>query len=183
MRWHEVYAQSAPAPLEEIAGTVYFRRGVAATDNGFRYLEAAAPAGLDAEREALEDVLRDVDLGAKDLIQALLPVASAEEKILAYDKLLEAKLTSECLARGYTKREPSDYLDSKVVRYRQDARDYTAHRDEAMLTGEDMLNAYLTTGQIPSVSAFLAALPDITWTIDPGNVNPSEGMFIEKAEG
>lgn len=100
------------------------------------------------------------------------------EIIAEYDAALERKLADEKAARGYTVREPSDYLDSHVVRYRQDAQDWIAHRDLVMLEGLTMLNEYLQTGVIPSLNDFLAALPNITWTIDPTNSNLSEGMTL-----
>lgn len=106
------------------------------------------------------------------------PEPTPEEIIAQYDAALEAYLMQERVARGYTVREPSDYLDSHVVRYRQDAQDWIAHRDLVMLEGLTMLNEYLQTGVIPSLADFLAALPSIAWTIDPTNSNLSDGMTL-----
>ena len=183
MEWHDATSCDEPLAMEETpAGNLYFRRGITARGDGaWAWREAVAPAGLGSEREALEDVVATLDMGAVPLLTELLPVATPEELPGIYDRLLEAKLTEERRARGYTVREPSDYgnENSDVVRYKQDARDWKQHRDRVMLTGLTLLNAYQQTGAIPTVDEFLAALPTIRWTIDPDNQDPSEGMEID----
>lgn len=106
------------------------------------------------------------------------PPPTPADLIAEYDAALEARIDDALRARGYTKREPSDYAGSVVPRYRQDAIDYELCRDRIMCAGYDMLNEYLTTGRIPTKEEFLAALPTLTWTIDPDNTNPGEGMYI-----
>ena len=44
-----------------------------------------------------------------------------------YDKAMEDHLLAERSARGYTTREPSDYKDSTVPRWAQDASDWIAN--------------------------------------------------------
>ena len=106
------------------------------------------------------------------------PEPTPADLIAEYDAALEARIDDALRARGYTKREPSDYAGSVVPRYRQDAIDYELCRDRIMCAGYDMLNEYQQTGRIPSMEEFLAALPRIHWTIDPDNQNPGEGMYI-----
>ena len=89
---------------------------------------------------------------------------SVEELTRIYDDAMEAHLDAEKAARGYTKREPSDYADSMVRRYRQDAADWTAHRDEVMLYGLDIQNRAASGKPVPTLSEFVAGLPKISWT-------------------
>lgn len=110
------------------------------------------------------------------------PEPTPADLIAEYDAALEARIDDALRARGYTKREPSDYAGSAVPRYRQDAIDYERCRDRIMCAGYDMLNEFLTTGRIPTKEEFLAALPQIAWTIDPDNTNPGEGMYIPEGE-
>lgn len=83
-----------------------------------------------------------------------------------YDKVMEQHLLSERVARGYTNREPSDYANSAVERWAQDARDWIAHRDEVMLYALQVENHYQETGEAPTIEEFKAALPVIHWTIE-----------------
>lgn len=85
-----------------------------------------------------------------------------------YDLTMEKHLESERVARGYTTREPSDYLNSTVARWAQDAQDWIAHRDAVMLYALDIENRYIESqGQtIVSLNEFKENLPKIHWTID-----------------
>ena len=82
-----------------------------------------------------------------------------------YDKAMEAHLLAERVARGYTLREPSDYKDSTVPRWAQDALDWIAHRDAVMLYGLEVMNHYAETGEAPTIEEFKAGLPVIEWTL------------------
>lgn len=81
-----------------------------------------------------------------------------------YDAAMEAHLLAERTARGYTIREPSDYKDSEVPRWKQDAIDWIAHRDAVMIYGLGVQNTYAATGEAPTLEAFKAGLPAIVWT-------------------
>ena len=89
---------------------------------------------------------------------------SAEELTDIYDSAMEEHLDAEKAARGYTKREPSDYANSTVPRYKQDAADWTAHRDAVMLYGLDVLNKAARGEPVPTLSEFIDGLPVIHWT-------------------
>lgn len=89
---------------------------------------------------------------------------SVEELTALYDGAMEAHLDAEKAARGYTKREPSDYANSTVPRYKQDAADWTAHRDAVMLYGLDILNKAARGEPVPTLTEFKANLPVIHWT-------------------
>lgn len=89
---------------------------------------------------------------------------SVEELTALYDSAMEEHLDAEKAARGYTKREPSDYANSTVPRYKQDAADWTAHRDAVMLYGLDVLNKAARGEPVPTLAEFKAALPVIHWT-------------------
>lgn len=81
-----------------------------------------------------------------------------------YDAAMEAHLRAERDARGYTDREPTDYLQSGVQRWRQDALDWVAHRDEVMLYGLSVINRFIETGAAPTLAEFRDGLPKIKWT-------------------
>ena len=84
-----------------------------------------------------------------------------------YDNALEEYLKEVRCSRGYTSREPELYADSSVERWAQDARDWTAFRDQVMLYGLDKLNEYASTGVPPcTLDEFRAALREIEchWT-------------------
>lgn len=89
---------------------------------------------------------------------------SVEELTALYDDAMEAHLDAEKAERGYTKREPSDYANSTVPRYKQDAADWTVHRDAVMLYGLDILNKAARGEPVPTLAEFKAALPVIHWT-------------------
>lgn len=81
-----------------------------------------------------------------------------------YDAAMEAHLRAERDARGYTDREPTDYLQSGVQRWRQDALDWVLHRDSVMLYGLSVINRFIETGAAPTLAEFKAGLPVIKWT-------------------
>ena len=87
-----------------------------------------------------------------------------EELTALYDLAMEEHLDTEKAERGYTKREPSDYANSTVPRYKQDAADWTAHRAAVMLYGLDVLNKAARGEPLPTLTEFKAALPVIHWT-------------------
>lgn len=89
---------------------------------------------------------------------------SVEELTALYDSAMEEHLDAEKAERGYTKREPSDYANSTVPRYKQDADDWTKHRDAVMLYGLDILNKAARGEPVPTLAEFKAALPVIHWT-------------------
>ena len=81
-----------------------------------------------------------------------------------YDRAMEAHLDAEKAARGYTKREPSDYKDSSNPRWAQDAEDWIAHRDEVMEYGLEVENKAKRGEPVPTLEEFKAGLPNIVWT-------------------
>lgn len=89
---------------------------------------------------------------------------TVDELTALYDSAMEEHLDAEKAERGYTKREPSDYANSTVPRYKQDAADWTAHRDAVMLYGLDILNKAARGEPVPTLAEFMAGLPVIHWT-------------------
>lgn len=83
-----------------------------------------------------------------------------------YDRVMEAHLEEEKIARGYTKREPSDYLGSSNLRWAQDAKDWIAHRDQVMEYGLEIENKAKRGESIPTLEEFKSALPKINWTME-----------------
>lgn len=82
-----------------------------------------------------------------------------------FNAALEQHLRDERTARGYDEREPSDYKDSGIARWRQDALDWIAHRDAVMMYGLNILNEWKKTKVEPDYAAFVTGLPKIVWTI------------------
>ena len=78
---------------------------------------------------------------------------------------MEAHLLAERTARGYTTREPDNYLESSNVRWAQDARDWVAHRDAVMSYALDVMNAVSGGAEPPTLEAFMAGLPKVEWTL------------------
>ncbi len=83
-----------------------------------------------------------------------------------YDNAMEGHLDAEKAARGYTKREPSDYAGSSNPRWAQDALDWIAHRDAVMAYGLEVENKAKRGEPVPDLDEFKAALPVISWTYD-----------------
>ena len=88
-----------------------------------------------------------------------------------YDNAMEAHLDAEKAARGYTKREPSDYAGSSNPRWAQDAADWIAHRDEVMAYGLEVENKAKRGEPVPTLDEFKAALPVIQWTFNGDSTN------------
>lgn len=114
--------------------------------------------GYNAKRDGYE--LKDGKWETKWIYEKM----SVEELTRLYDAEMELHLDTEKADRGYTKREPSDYANSTVPRYKQDAADWTAHRDAVMLYGLDVLNKAARGEPVPTLAEFKAALPVIHWT-------------------
>lgn len=81
-----------------------------------------------------------------------------------YDRAMEDYIYSVRVERGYTTREPSDYINSAVPRWRQDAEDYIAFRDAVMVYARTIINEYSATGNAPSLEKFKAGFPKIVWS-------------------
>ena len=80
---------------------------------------------------------------------------------------MEARLEEVCKARGYTKREPTGWAETKVPRWLQDCKDWAAFRDKVMLFGLEVQNQYEATGVPPmTLDEFKDELKkmDIVWT-------------------
>ena len=88
-----------------------------------------------------------------------------------YDNAMEAHLDAEKAARGYTKREPSDYAGSSNPRWAQDAADWIAHRDAVMAYGLEVENKAKRGETVPTLDEFKAALPVISWTYNGESAN------------
>ena len=90
-------------------------------------------------------------------------VVSDLVSIADYDRIMEQHIKDACIARGYTTREPDAYLNSTVPRWKQDAEDFVAFRDEVMLYGLQVQNDYAAGKPVPSLEEFKANLPVIHW--------------------
>jgi hypothetical protein len=86
-----------------------------------------------------------------------------------YERAMEDYIRSVRIERGYTTREPSDYINSAVPRWRQDAEDYIAFRDAVMVYALTIINEYTATGNAPSLEEFKAGFPKIEWSYDIGD--------------
>ena len=81
-----------------------------------------------------------------------------------YDKILEQHISNTCKQRGYTTRQPSEYINSTVERWKQDALDFIKFRDECMLYGLEIENMRKNNQKIISLEQFKSDLPKIKWT-------------------
>lgn len=82
-----------------------------------------------------------------------------------YNRAIESHLYETRCERGYDEREPSPHYDnSKVARWRTDAKDYREFRDDVMLYALPVLNEYKKTGKAPTLEEFKAGFPKITWS-------------------
>ena len=94
-------------------------------------------------------------------------VIGLNEKLITiddYDKAMELYLNKVRSARGYNTREPSDYISSGNERWKTDAQDWIAFRDEVMEYALDVQNKYIAQQPVPSINDFIAGFPTITWT-------------------
>ena len=90
-------------------------------------------------------------------------VVSDLVSIADYDRAMEQHIAAARIERGYTTREPDAYLNSTVPRWKQDAEDFVAFRDEVMLYGLQVQNDYADGKPVPSLEEFKANLPVIHW--------------------
>lgn len=81
-----------------------------------------------------------------------------------YNRALEDYLREVRSERGYTDREPSEYVDSKVPRWDSDGRDYRSFRDDVMLYALPILNKYRNNEEVPTLAEFKAGFPRIEWS-------------------
>lgn len=100
--------------------------------------------------------------GVRTIVENVAPGVTAED----YDRAMEEHIYLARMARGYTTREPSYYLQSSVPRWKQDALDWVNFIDRCMLYGLEVQNRYAAGEEIPSLEDFKANLPQITWTYE-----------------
>lgn len=97
-------------------------------------------------------------------------IAEARSRLTVddYNRVLEDYLLGKRSERGYTDREPSDYYNSSVARWAQDARDWIAFRDQVMTYGLQIINDFYSGGQVPRIDEFKAELEKIecNWTYE-----------------
>ena len=74
--------------------------------------------------------------------------------LLDYDAIMQQYITETRYARGYTTRQPTDYLNSNTPRWKQDALDFIAFRDKCLQFGQSVINNYQATGIVPSLEQF-----------------------------
>lgn len=86
--------------------------------------------------------------------------------LLAYDNAMEEYLTTVRTERGYTLREPSDYVNSRNPRWAQDAIDWIEFRDDVMEYGLNVQNEFALTGNVPDLSEFISNMPKMKWTFE-----------------
>lgn len=81
-----------------------------------------------------------------------------------YDAIMEQHITDTRFARGYTTREPTEFLSSSIPRWKQDAEDFVLFRDTVLAYGLEVMNHYAATGEAPTLEEFKNNLPNIVWT-------------------
>ena len=86
------------------------------------------------------------------------------EILAGYDLAMENYLKTARIQRGYTTREPSDYVSSTVERWRQDAIDWIAFRDAVLVYALNVQNAVTAGGALPTLDEFTDNMPVIAWT-------------------
>jgi hypothetical protein len=98
---------------------------------------------------------------------------------------MEEHLIRERSERGYTTREPDSYLTSSVPRWKQDAEDWVAHRDEVMEYALELINAVQSgEREPPTMEEFVAGLPRIVWTYGTeSSSEESEDSEVQSASG
>lgn len=111
----------------------------------------------------IDELERTVENGEERRRFQIADMKAPEVTVSDYDRAMEKHIYRTRVERGYTTREPSEYKDSSVPRWRQDALDYIAFRDEVMLYGLSVQNAYAAGEEVPTLEEFKAALPVITW--------------------
>ena len=103
-------------------------------------------------------------------------IAEARSRLTVddYNRVLEGYLLERRSERGYTDRDPSEYYNSGVARWAQDARDWIAFRDRVMTYGLEVLNEYMDTGVAPlTIEEFSARLAEmeVKWTYELTSVS------------
>lgn len=86
-----------------------------------------------------------------------------------YNKALEQYLLEVRAQRGYTDRDPSEYFNSGIVRWAQDAQDWIKFRDAVMIYGLSIFNQYQEAGTAPcTLDEFIDGLHKIEchWTYE-----------------
>lgn len=104
--------------------------------------------------------------GIKTVYEVITP-PPPPESVYTYDdynRALEDYLREVRVERGYTDREPTEYIDSKVPRWDSDGRDYRSFRDDVMLYALPILNEYKETGNAPTLAEFKAGFPKMVWS-------------------
>ena len=138
--------------------TTYYNRIDGKITQASKDPDIAAMFGLDLQTDEEIICCRDGQLRLASEA-ALLPPT-----IDQYDGILEQHLDDEKNARGYTKREPSEYAGSSNPRWKQDALDWIAHRDEVMEYALEIENKAAAGEPVPTLEEFKEGLPDIVWT-------------------
>ena len=103
-------------------------------------------------------------------------IAEARSRLTVddYNRVLEDYLLGKRSERGYTDRDPSEYYNSGVARWAQDARDWIEFRDRVMTYGLEVLNKYMDTGVAPlTIEEFSARLAEmeVKWTHESTSVS------------
>ena len=103
-------------------------------------------------------------------------IAEARSRLTVddYNRVLEGYLLEKRSERGYTDRDPSEYYNSGVARWAQDARDWIEFRDKVMVYGLEVLNEYVETGVAPvTIEVFEEKLREmeVKWTYEPTSVS------------
>ena len=97
-------------------------------------------------------------------------IAEARSRLTVddYNRVLEDYLLGKRSERGYTDREPSDYYNSSVARWAQDARDWIEFRDRVMTYGLQIINNFYSGKQVPRIDEFKEELEKIecNWTYE-----------------
>jgi len=86
------------------------------------------------------------------------------EILAEYDLAMENYLKTARIQRGYTTREPSDYISSAVDLWRQDAIDWIAFRDAVLTYALNVENTVTAGGTLPTLEEFTDNMPQIVWT-------------------
>ena len=81
-----------------------------------------------------------------------------------YDMVMEEHIYNARYARGYTLREPTEFVTSSIPRWKQDAEDFVLFRDTVLAYGLEVMNHYAETGEAPTLEEFKNNLPNIVWT-------------------
>lgn len=109
------------------------------------------------------DEIETIDGNRRFEIKAL-PSLTPEQMLKEYDDAMEQYLYQTRFDRGYNTREPDVYFNSSVPRWKQDAADWIAFRDQVMNYALQVQNDYNVTGTMPSLEDFIANMPVIHWS-------------------